>query len=222
MQNPISHLVLGQLRQRIDDPRVMHILEQYVRHSVYDGGLYQDVQRGISLCCSLSPLMGAVYLHRIDEAMQKTGLFYARFMDDWIVVAPSRWKLRTAIRTVNRILNALKVVQHPDKTFIGRASRGFDFLGYHFAPGFLRVAQRTLRRFADRVSRHVARHTRRCDTRAKNRLYERASVEVASYARRFNRWTTAGLQSVKMPLHVPSDVAGLRSHQAMPIPPRRN
>ncbi len=29
---------------------------------------------------------------------------------------------------------------HPDKTFIGRSEKGFDFLGYHFSRDGLRVA----------------------------------------------------------------------------------
>ncbi|MFI5453890.1 MAG: hypothetical protein ACHRXM_00400 [Isosphaerales bacterium] len=51
-------------------------------------------------------------------------------MDDWVILAPTRWKLRAAIRLVNQTLAELKVEQHPDKPFIGRVSRGFDFLGY--------------------------------------------------------------------------------------------
>ena len=35
---------------------------------------------------------------------------------------------------MNRTLAELKVEQHPDNTFIGRVRRGFDFLGYLFAP----------------------------------------------------------------------------------------
>ena len=65
--------------------------------------------------------------------MAATGLFYARFMDDWVVLAPTRWKLRAAVRCVNQTLAELKVQQHPDKTFVGRISRGFDFLGYRFS-----------------------------------------------------------------------------------------
>ena len=30
--------------------------------------------------------MGAVYLRPLDEAIEKTGFFYARYMDDWIVL----------------------------------------------------------------------------------------------------------------------------------------
>ncbi len=49
-----------------------------------------------------------------DDSMEKTGLFYARYMDDWVVIAPTRWKLRSAIRIVNKTLGLLKIEQHPD------------------------------------------------------------------------------------------------------------
>jgi RNA-directed DNA polymerase len=50
-------------------------------------------------------------------------------MDDWIAwnVAPMRWKLRKAIKIVNRSLNELKVDTHPDHTRFGHITRGFDF-----------------------------------------------------------------------------------------------
>ncbi len=88
--------------------------------------------KGISLGCPLSPLLGAVFLKPLDDAMAKTGLFYIRFMDDWVVLALTRWKLKRAIAAVNKTLNNLKLDKHPDKTFAGRISSGFDFLGYNF------------------------------------------------------------------------------------------
>ncbi len=85
--------------------------------------------------------------------MRGYGLFYVRFMDDWLVIAPTRWKLRKAVRMVNTVLERLLLEKHPDKTFIGRAKRGFNFLGYHFSPDRLTVAICTLRRFVDRIAR---------------------------------------------------------------------
>ena len=64
------------------------------------------------------------------QRMEATGLCYVRFMDDWVVLAPTRWKLRKAVRIVNETLAELRVEQHPDKTFIGRIGKGFDILGY--------------------------------------------------------------------------------------------
>ena len=102
----IDHDVLqAELEKHIDDRHVLRLLADYMQRVLYDGGLYRDVGRGISLGCPLSPLMGALYLKPMDDAMAKLDLFYARFMDDWVILAPTRWKLRSAVKRVNEILN---------------------------------------------------------------------------------------------------------------------
>ena len=85
---------------------------------------------------------------------------------------------------VNETLAALKLAQHPDKTFIGRTSRGFDFLGYQFTPSGLAVAAKTIERFAERLTR----------------LYERGAAEsrIGDYVRRWQRWVTGGLGARKL------------------------
>jgi retron-type reverse transcriptase len=95
----IDHdILLAMLGRHVPDGRVLDLLRQYVRRTIYDGGLYENVERGISLGCPLSPLMGALYLKLLDERVEGTGLTYARFMDDWVILAPTRWKLRKGIR----------------------------------------------------------------------------------------------------------------------------
>jgi len=54
-------------------------------------------------------------------------------MDDWVILAPTRWKLRAAIKTVNQCLNDLRFEKHPDKAYIGRIAHGFDLLGFYFS-----------------------------------------------------------------------------------------
>jgi len=135
--------------------------------------------RGISLGCSLSPLMGALYLQPLDERMERLGVFYARFMDDWVVLAPTRWKLRAAIREVNEVMARCKVKQHPAKTYIGRVGNGFDFLGYAFSPAGLGVAARSIG--------HLAAHV--------TQLYEQGadSCRIGDYVQRWWEWLEAGL-----------------------------
>jgi RNA-directed DNA polymerase len=109
----IDHLLLmDRLALYVRDRNILNLLGQYLRRAAESGGWFWDCERGISLGCPLSPLIGAFFLDRLDRQMTATGLFYVRFMDDILVLAPTRWK-------------------HPDKTFIGRIERGFDFLGYH-------------------------------------------------------------------------------------------
>ena len=75
--SPHSRLLsndVKRLAERIGDHRVLSLLQVYLRRTVYDGGYYGDVQGGIALGGPLSPLMGAVYLSELDQAMEARGL----------------------------------------------------------------------------------------------------------------------------------------------------
>ena len=61
--------------------------------------------------------------------------------------------LKKAIRVLNETFNELKLEKHPDKTDIGRIERGFDFLGYHFSPQGLSLAQKTIENFVEKALR---------------------------------------------------------------------
>ena len=175
-------VMMGLLRQHIDDEGLLILLYDAMQRTVCQGGVYLSIQRGISLGCALSPLLRALYLSQLDARMAQTGLTYARFMDDWVVLAPTRWKLRKAIQIVNRTLDELKVEQHPDKTYIGRISAGFDFLGYHLTPAGLAPARQTLQNFLQRIAR----------------LYEQGadSVRIGQYVRNWLVWLRSGLTGV--------------------------
>ena len=73
--------------------------------------------------------------------MAVMGCFYVRYMDDWVVLAPTRWALRRAINATYQVMAELKVEKHPEKTFVGRVAKGFDFLGYSLSGSRLASGQ---------------------------------------------------------------------------------
>ena len=74
----------------------MALVAQYLKRTSERVGLFDDFERGISQGCPLSPVIGAFFLAELDQALERTGMFFARFMDDVVVLAPTRWKLRRA------------------------------------------------------------------------------------------------------------------------------
>ena len=157
----IDHVALmDRLALVIPDRGVLCLLGQYMKRTSERGGWFYEHDKGISLGCPLSPLMAAFFLHELEERMERTGLFYVRFMDDILVLAPTRWSLRRAVKAVNEVLASLRLEKHPDKTFIGRIEKGFDFLGYHFGPDGLRAAKATIQKFAERAFRLMSKSGR--------------------------------------------------------------
>lgn len=152
---------------------------QFLNRCVEWGGLYQDITIGIPRGSSLSPLLGAFYLMDLDNRLQALDVKYFRYMDDILILAPTRWKLKKAIKVLNQTFNELKLEQHPDKTLIGRTARGFDFLGYHFKPDGLSVAKKTVKNFIQ----HIA------------RLYEQDAghTSIGQYIKLWFKWLRSGL-----------------------------
>lgn len=182
----IGHLVLlDLLAVHIKDRHVLNLIGQYLRRTSERGGVFWDYERGISLGCPLSPLIGAFFLNAVDAALDKLGLFYVRFMDDILALAPTRWKLRRAVKAVNQALDGLGLDKHPDKTFIGRVVRGFDFLGYHFSPEGLTVAKPTIRKFIEKASRLYEQKRRAPDR----------DTALEMYVARWRGWAKGGLVS---------------------------
>ncbi len=46
---------------------------------------------------------------QLDQRMSNSGLFYVRFMDDILVLSPTRWKLRKAVKAINEVPGSLRM-----------------------------------------------------------------------------------------------------------------
>jgi hypothetical protein len=127
-------------------------------------------------------------LKELDETLrQQKGLYYVRYMDDILILSQTRWQNRRAIRILNQRFNRLKLQQHPDKTFIGKIEKGFDFLGYHFSRDALLIATKT-------VKKHVEKLLQLYEQQNKLKASpEELAVVLGRYIQRWMRWCTAGI-----------------------------
>jgi RNA-directed DNA polymerase len=150
----------------IDFGILMDIISSYVKHPVLltligkacrrtetTGGLFYDFdKKGIPKGSPLSPILGAVALIPLDKAMEKIkGVFYSRFMDDWVVLTKSKTALRKVVKITHEVVNALKFQLHPLKTYIGKISHGFNFLAYFMDDQKILPSKETIRRFHERA-----------------------------------------------------------------------
>jgi hypothetical protein len=144
-------------------------------------------------------------MRRLIDKSRMSGDVHVRFCESlrgqfpWatrlLILSKTRWQNRKAVKRLNQCLNRLTLEKHPDKTFIGKIDKGFDFLGYHFSRAPLTVAEKTREK-----------HVLHCV-----RLYEQlrrqkatANVVAATlerYITRWQRWVVAGLQGITVNVH---------------------
>ncbi|VFS47170.1 reverse transcriptase domain-containing protein [Budvicia aquatica] len=86
-------------------PLLLKLVWQFLHYRVEDGGTFHTPKRGIARSSSLSPLLAAFHLYEVDAHFaHQPHLYYARYMDDFFIVAKTRWQLRKAVRTLIAIL----------------------------------------------------------------------------------------------------------------------
>jgi hypothetical protein len=83
---------------------------------------------------------------------QVKGVFYARYMDGWIVLTKSKTALRIVIKKTHDVMNGVKFQLHPTKTYIGKISNGFNFLAFYMDLEKILPATETIRRALERVA----------------------------------------------------------------------
>ena len=154
---------LDQLRPFVRDPEWRSPLYQYMHRCVHRDSIFRRVYFGIPTGCSLSPLMAALYLTPLDQAMQALESRAFSMCAIWVTppsLAPTRTSFRRDIRIVNQQLTALRLEKHPAKNFIGKRSRGFDALGSRFDShrGACGPSPAAVERFAIRIVQRYARY----------------------------------------------------------------
>jgi RNA-directed DNA polymerase len=175
-------IILNLLRKYQVTPAVISIVSEYLSLPNHNKS-----GKGMIAGGSISPLIGALYLTPLDKLMEDlqatTGIRYQRYMDDYVIFAPTRHKLRKAIKLMYVVLDELKVDVHPKKRFIGPTRRGFDFLGYWLEPHRpLTPSQVSLTRLTDR-SRQLLERT--------------ASIaRLRQYILRWLQWHRSGLRGL--------------------------
>ncbi len=132
-ENIRHDLLMGFLKKRISDRRILKLIHGWLKIGVMDQGVYIPAgETGTPQGGVISPLLANIYLHSFDKMFQLAKIpgTLVRFADDLVILL---WRNgKQVLEKVRAMLKRLGLELHPDKTRIVRAEDGFDFLGVHF------------------------------------------------------------------------------------------
>ena len=123
------------LNQRVSDGRVLGWIERLLEAGCVANGTRLSTEQGVPQGSVASPLLSNILLTPFDREMRRKGYQLTRYADDWVVTCRSRAQAQAALAAATRILKALGVTLHAEKTRIVHVRYGFEFLGFKIKRG---------------------------------------------------------------------------------------
>ena len=104
--------VLERIGGVVADPDFMKLLKKAVHVELSnlktlrdDAELFPLHEVGVAQGCCLSPLIGNVLLGRFDEQMNGRGIVCLRYIDDFLILGPTKSKVRRAFESAQKLLD---------------------------------------------------------------------------------------------------------------------
>jgi RNA-directed DNA polymerase len=129
----VQHDVLmSRVARKVRDKRLLKLIGRYLRAGVMVDGVLQSSPEGTPQGGPLSPLLANILLDDLDKELERRGLPFVRYADDFVIFTRSRRAAERVFNGVNRYLTkALRLVVNQEKSRI-MPSDGVEFLGFVF------------------------------------------------------------------------------------------
>lgn len=133
----VHEVLMSRVKQRIADPRVLKLIDRYLKSGVMIGTMLEPTEEGVPQGGPLSPLLANLLLDDLDRELEKRGHHFVRYADDVNIYVRSRRAGERVLASVKRFLEKrLKLRVNLEKSAVDRPWRrvllGFTFVGREF------------------------------------------------------------------------------------------
>ena len=150
----VQHDVLmSRVSRKVHDRRLLRLIGRYLRAGVMVEGVLQPTDEGAPQGGPLSPLLSNILLDDLDKELERRGLRFVRYADDFMIFVQSERSAERVFASVQRFLTQhLKLVVNEQKSSV-RLSSGCEYLGFTFVGKrvTIKVAPKKLKAFKRRI-----------------------------------------------------------------------
>jgi len=146
------------LARRIWDKRVLRLIGAYLRAGVrLEDGRVETTTQGVPQGGPLSPLLANIMLDPLDKELERRGLRFARYADDFLILVRSLRAAQRVMQSVTRYVETrLKLVVNRQKSKAAPLGQ-CAFLGFEIRRGKIVWTEKAHKRFKERIQEITSR-----------------------------------------------------------------
>lgn len=158
--------IMERLCIEIADGNIIGLIERFLKSGVMEEGRLRPTTKGTPQGGVASPLLANLVLNDLDWALDKAGYKFVRYADDFVVVCKTRQQADEALFLVKSIIEeSLGLELSQEKTKIVHLRKRFDFLGFSFGINSLRMREKAVEKFKDKI-RSATKRSHNLDAKA--------------------------------------------------------
>jgi group II intron reverse transcriptase/maturase len=133
----VDHVLLLQLLYRkVKCKATMTLIRRWLRVPIEQKGKLVKRRKGVPQGSPISPLLSNIVLHELDEYMEKQGMKFVRYADDFSIYCKTKSQAKRQGNEIYKYLrDKLKLPINREKSGIRRPVN-FQILGYGFVPTY--------------------------------------------------------------------------------------
>ena len=121
------------LNKYIADGTVLDLIWKWLKAGYMEEGKFLESERGTQQGGVISPLLANIYLNELDWELQKEGIYFVRYADDFLLFANSEEGIIKAGDFAKQIIEELGLEISMEKTkIVDFHHDDFTFVGFNF------------------------------------------------------------------------------------------
>jgi len=125
--------LLNILDGQIEDKKLVRLISLYLQNGGFKNSNYIEHNEGVHQGDILSPLLSNIYLNEMDRFLERKGVEFVRYADDFILFFKKKKNIDKTVNELKDFLKTLSLKVGSDKSYRANIfERGFTFLGVYF------------------------------------------------------------------------------------------
>jgi RNA-directed DNA polymerase len=144
-------LILKLVRRKISDERLVTLIARALKAGVIVDGKFEKTTKGCPQGSPASPMFSNIVLNELDHELEKRGLRYCRWADDFVVLLRSERAANRVMAGVTRYLEGdLGLPVNKEKSQVSEVKK-VTFLGFQILRGKIRVSNKARIKFKKKI-----------------------------------------------------------------------